>query len=104
MKQDKGKRILLADLLGITARELVDAQKELDFRGRQSLINWQEDGTPPSAWYWSECRVSLPVSFNCRGKEGKDGKTQLGLAPEKGKKSNVTMTIQYVTTIQNQGE
>ena len=80
-----------------SARGLVEAQKVLDEHARQSLSAWEQEGIPPSAWTWAECRLRFPVVYGLESKTTLADHTRLSLAPrKKGAIGSVSLTIRYL--------
>lgn len=78
-------------------RGLVEAQKALDARGRESMTGWEEGGIPPSAWIWADCRLRFPVTFGVLSKTTPEDDTRLGVVPrEEGVRGSLTFTIRYL--------
>jgi hypothetical protein len=61
--QEADRPQLTEQFLAASVRGLVEAQKALDVYGRESLMAGEQEGIPPAAWMWSDCRLSLPVRF-----------------------------------------
>lgn len=82
-----------------SARGLVEAQKAMDDRARESLTAWEQDGLPPSGWIWAECRLRFPVVFGLESKTTLADHTRLSIAPRKrGAVGSVSLTIRYLPT------
>ena len=80
-----------------SARGLVEAQKVMDDHARQSLTAWEQEGLPPSAWTWAECRLRVPVVYGLESKTTLADHTRLSLAPrKKGAVGSVSLTIRYL--------
>ena len=86
-----------------SARGLIEAQKALDDRARESLISWEQDGIPPSAWNWAECRLRFPVMYELEAKTALADHTALSIAPcKKGAAGRVSLTIRYLPAPQEE--
>ena len=78
-------------------RGLVEAQKALDERGHEGLIAWEQEGLPPSAWTWTECRLRFPLAFDVMSKTTPTDSTRLGVFPrEEGVLGSLTFAIRYL--------
>lgn len=87
-----------------SARGLVGAQMALDEHGRASIVNWEQEGLPPTVWTWSDCRLRFPVSFRCTPKTFARGKADLGMAPRRDNLGSITFTFRYLLTPQDEDE
>lgn len=76
-------------------RALVDMQTELDRLGRESLVEWELNGTPPTVWTYSRCRLSFPVAFAARPRTHAVGSTRLEIAPRTEARGQLTLTFRY---------
>lgn len=57
----------LTKLLATWGGGIVDAQLELDERGRDSLDAFSETGMPPTVFAWSSVGIRLPLAMRMRG-------------------------------------
>jgi hypothetical protein len=89
--------VKLPSLAGALAAAMVEAQYALDEAGRASILAWEQDGIPPAALAWSECRLRLPLALGCLGRTGAGDTTTLMAAsrPTSGQDS-MTLVIRYL--------
>jgi hypothetical protein len=71
----------MEEFFGGATRALVDAQLELDERGRDSIDEFDDTGVPPTAFAWASCRLSCPVAVGLIPKKGPAARTAATLAP-----------------------
>lgn len=74
----------MEEVLAAVASGLVDAQLELDERGRDSIDAFGDTGVPPTVLAWSRCRVTMPVAAGVRPKGSAGERTSATLAPSGG--------------------
>jgi hypothetical protein len=86
------------------ARGLVEAQRGLDDRGRESLARWGEDGLPPVVLTWSTCRLRLPVRFGQVPKRGAAGRTAITVAPCRAGRGTVAIGFRYLFAVHDEGD
>lgn len=77
------------------ARALAQAQGLLDEQARASMVRWEEDGLPPTAWTWARYRLSFPVTFVCRGRASAYTTTGLAIAPARDAPGQVVLSFRY---------
>jgi hypothetical protein len=63
----------LRTLLAAVASGIVDAQTELDQKGRDSIDEFERTGVPPTVLTWSTVRVEVPVALVLRPKHAAGG-------------------------------
>jgi hypothetical protein len=77
------------------ARALVQAQALLDEQARASMVRWEEDGLPPTAWNWARYRLAFPVTFVCQGRASAYTTTALAIAPANDAPGRVVLSFRY---------
>jgi hypothetical protein len=70
----------MEEFFGGATRALVDAQLELDERGRDSIDRFDHTGIPPTAFALASCRLSCPVTLGVIPKEAPAARTGATLA------------------------
>jgi hypothetical protein len=71
----------MQEFLAAGARGLVEAQLELDERGRDSLDAFGETGVPPTVFTWSRCLLSCPVTVELVPKAKAGERTDANAVP-----------------------
>jgi hypothetical protein len=74
-------KVAMEEFFGGATRALVDAQLELDERGRDSIDAFDDNGVPPTAFAWARCRLSCPVAVGVIPRESPAARTSATLAP-----------------------
>ncbi len=93
-------RLAVSRFCAESARGLVEGQRLLDEQARASLIRWEEDGLPPTAWTWARMRLDFPAQFQCWAKAGPGGTTGLAIASTGRAAGRVVLTLRYQPTPQ----
>lgn len=88
-------QLAVSHFCAASARGLVEAQRLLDEQARASLIRWEEDGLPPTAWTWVRMRLAFPAQFQCWAKAGPGGRTSLAVASTGRAVGRVALTLRY---------
>jgi hypothetical protein len=94
--------VLMQEFFAANARGLMAAQQALDEHGRERILAWEQQGLPPTVWTWANCRLCLPVAFECRPKGSIDDSTQLALSPRLAGQGRVTITLRYLLNPQDE--
>lgn len=79
-----------------SARGLVEAQKALDAKGRESMSAWETHGLPPSSFAWARCRLSFAVAYSCQPKANQTGKTQIAISPRRESAGGLSLSFRYL--------
>jgi hypothetical protein len=91
--------VKLPALAGALAASLVEAQNALDETGRASILAWEQDGIPPAALFWSECRLRLPLTLGCLARADAGAMTTLTTASRQARgQAAMTLVICYRPT------
>ena len=77
------------------ARALAQAQASLDEQARSSMVRWEEEGLPPTAWTWARYRLAFPVTFVCQGRASAYTTTGLAIAPAHDAPGRVVLSFRY---------
>ncbi len=80
------------------ARSMVEAQRELDEAARAAILEWENNGVPPSAVVWSLCTATFPSVLGCRPKQEPGEQTRMSIAPRQEARGGVSFSIRYHTT------
>lgn len=65
------------------------------------LIAWEREGIPPSAWTWSQFRLTFGVDFHTeRGADGQQ--SLLFIAPQQDRAPTLTVGLRYIITPQDE--
>jgi hypothetical protein len=88
----------MQDFFAAGARGLVDAQFELDERGRDSLDAFDDTGVPPTVLTWSTCRLRCPVGMSVTGKTAAGERTAAAVEP--GGRGSLVLSFRYLLSPQ----
>lgn len=100
LSSDNRAILPIQDFFAAIAQGLRVAQESLDERGRESIVTWEQEGLPPTAWTWVDCSLHFPVAFTLLPKTTLANATQLAVAPRKDAQSRLKLTVRNILTPQ----
>jgi hypothetical protein len=78
------------------AHGLVEAQQALDEAGRKSLVDWEENGIPPTILMWSQCQFRFPVTISVDTTD----ESAVQIRPRHQPLGSVSLSFRYIPTPQ----
>jgi hypothetical protein len=91
-------RLVMDEFFAGATGALVDAQLELDERGRDSIEGFGDSGVPPTSFAWARCRLRCPVSVGFAPRAAAGERTRATLAPRGS--GTVTLALRYLLSPQ----
>src|SRR3954447_6995745 len=92
------RRLAMEEFFAGATSALIDAQLELDERGRDSIDAFDQTGIPPTVFSWGRCRLTCPVSVGVVPRRAAAERTRAKVAPRGT--ATVALALRYLASPQ----